>query len=135
MDRGLAEEDAETLDRHWRRRWIRGPLTMLGECVARRSGARPRPLVALPTSLAFVACVLLLGGTLGEWTVSFSRLRAYATRSRVGVFESETCRACADVIGARVCWCTGDREVEGKRFLTAGPHRASPSLEKPRPGT
>lgn len=49
-----------------------GPLTMLGKCVARRSGARP-------TSPAFIACVLLLCGTLGEWTVSFSRLRAFAT--------------------------------------------------------
>ncbi|XP_011700823.1 PREDICTED: DE-cadherin isoform X2 [Wasmannia auropunctata] len=41
---------------------------MLRKCVARWSGARPRPLVALPTSPVFVACVLLLSGTLAPAT-------------------------------------------------------------------
>lgn len=60
-------------------------MTRMGECAA-RAGARPRPFLGLPF---FLACVLLYG-TLGEWKISFSRLRAFVGEVSVlvGVFKS-----------------------------------------------
>ncbi|EZA51386.1 hypothetical protein X777_09655 [Ooceraea biroi] len=99
------------------------PSTMMGGRVA-RPGAGPRPLVA-PIA-AFVACVLLCG-TLGEWNVSSSRLRAHATDASVyvGVFES-VLTAHARARRARVL-------VDGPRGGGGGEGRGGEGASGPRP--